>query len=469
MSNQSFTRAVVKGIVKNTKISPKGSEGQDRTVGQAARSLLTTKFVQQCLVLNREALSDLVWAYNQSVNETIKTRSIPKYKKELVAYVKARSKKPNLKTSAGKQFSKLIKSAKLTWNKDVFYLPETFKGVRDVIQDFNEAFSEKNGREFDQTIFGKNLNYDHGGEGTPSGLMGAAIGSESVRQNAKGTKKTKFDERFKANLKTIMSKGLNSVVDKGELTKTMLSLQMTSHQLVDGQKGLVAGMSMLLTPKRKKDNLDQAAGESEVQDIYIEAYQKTLSPTDVVNMDGSSTIMDKVEQLIVDSTFGTLGKRKNARVTRKPRVANKSKSKGRADEPKGKGVKVAKLAGGRLVRGAKKRTTDTKSTGVSPFSYMAMINKKLPQTVRKNMSPPGFQNQSGRFANSVKVQDVNMTKQGHPSFGYTYAKNPYQVFEVGEGAAPWATAQRDPRKLIDKSIREVAAELAIGRFYTRRL
>jgi hypothetical protein len=100
---------------------------------------------------------------------------------------------------------------------------------------------------------------------------------------------------------------------------------------------------------------------------------------------------------------------------------------------------------------------------------MAMINKKLPSTVRKNMGPPGFQNQSGRFANSVKVQDVNMTKQGHPSFGYTYAKNPYQVFEVGEGAAPWATPQRDPRKLIDKSIREVAAELAIGRFYTRRL
>jgi len=100
---------------------------------------------------------------------------------------------------------------------------------------------------------------------------------------------------------------------------------------------------------------------------------------------------------------------------------------------------------------------------------MAMINKKLSSTVRKNMGSPGFQNQSGRFANSVKVQDVNMTKQGHPSFGYTYAKNPYQVFEVGEGAAPWATPQRDPRKLIDKSIREVAAELAIGRFYTRRL
>ena len=106
---------------------------------------------------------------------------------------------------------------------------------------------------------------------------------------------------------------------------------------------------------------------------------------------------------------------------------------------------------------------------VSPFSYMAMINKRLPQTVRKNMGAPALENRSGAFASSVTLKDVNVTAQGFPSFGYTYAKNPYQVFEVGTGSAPWSNAQRDPRKLIDRSIREVAAELAIGRFYTRRL
>ena len=100
---------------------------------------------------------------------------------------------------------------------------------------------------------------------------------------------------------------------------------------------------------------------------------------------------------------------------------------------------------------------------------MAMINKKLPRIIRKNMRAPALENRSGAFASSVKVQDVNTTPQGHPSFGYIYEKNPYQIFEVGAGVAPWATPQRDPRKLIDRSIREVAAELAIGRFYTRRL
>ena len=118
---------------------------------------------------------------------------------------------------------------------------------------------------------------------------------------------------------------------------------------------------------------------------------------------------------------------------------------------------------------AKQKAKQGNSQNISPFSYMAMINKKLPQAVRNNMRAPGLENSSGRFASSVRLQDVNTTKQGHPSFGYTYAKNPYQVFEVGQGSAPWATADRDPRKLIDRSIREVAAELAIGRFYTRRL
>ena len=85
------------------------------------------------------------------------------------------------------------------------------------------------------------------------------------------------------------------------------------------------------------------------------------------------------------------------------------------------------------------------------------------------MRLPGLQNTSGRFASSVKLVDVNQTKKGFLSFGYTYEKSPYQVFEVGTGQAPWSTPERDPRKLIDKSIREVAAEMALGRFYTRRL
>ena len=108
-------------------------------------------------------------------------------------------------------------------------------------------------------------------------------------------------------------------------------------------------------------------------------------------------------------------------------------------------------------------------SGTSLAPLIALLNSKLPQTVARNMGPPGLENQTGRFASSVQVTDVSRTAQGFPSVGYDYRRNPYQVFEMGSGQPPWATPDRDPRKVIDQSIREIAAQFAIGRFYTRRI
>ena len=117
--------------------------------------------------------------------------------------------------------------------------------------------------------------------------------------------------------------------------------------------------------------------------------------------------------------------------------------------------------------GAGRRGTTETPQSTAPL--MALLQAKLPAVVAQNMGPPGLQNQTGRFASSVRVTDVIRTPKGYPSVGYTYQKNPYQVFEMGRGDPRWATSQRDPRKLIDASLREIAAQYAIGRFYTRRV
>jgi len=111
----------------------------------------------------------------------------------------------------------------------------------------------------------------------------------------------------------------------------------------------------------------------------------------------------------------------------------------------------------------------TKQPALRPLHLIGLINKELPATVRKNMQAPGLENRTGRFANSVEITDIVQTAKGFPSIGYTYQKEPYQVFEDGSGAAPWANGQRDPRQVIDRSIRELAVQFAIGRFYTRRV
>jgi len=115
---------------------------------------------------------------------------------------------------------------------------------------------------------------------------------------------------------------------------------------------------------------------------------------------------------------------------------------------------------------AKKRKAPVKKSDYSIATFIGVLNQKLPQVVAKNMQPPALQYQTGRFASSVRITDISQTRQGFPSIGYTYQRDPYQVYELGNSRG---TQERDPRRLIDKSIREIAAGMAIGRFYTRRM
>jgi hypothetical protein len=97
---------------------------------------------------------------------------------------------------------------------------------------------------------------------------------------------------------------------------------------------------------------------------------------------------------------------------------------------------------------------------------LAMINAQLPKQVEENMQDPALNYQTGRFARSVRATDITKTPKGFPSIGYTYQKSPYQTFETGYKQG---SVERDPRRLIDRSIRELATQFALGRLYTRRL
>jgi hypothetical protein len=190
---------------------------------------------------------------------------------------------------------------------------------------------------------------------------------------------------------------------------------------------------------------------------------------DPMTMSGSDTPkqrkLKQAEKKLLDP-FQQI-KKKNVKVKSEKNVLKKSSSKKQTLRKKvnaSKGsqkIKVGKIA---AVKSPKRK--ETASPASSPLHMMVAINKKLPQVVAQNMQSPALQYQTGRFAASVRVTDVVTTPKGYPSVGYTYDKFPYQTFEVGyEQGDP----QRDPRKLINQSIREIAAELAIGRFFTRRV
>jgi hypothetical protein len=263
-------------------------------------------------------------------------------------------------------------------------------------------------------------------------------------------------QRAKAKVAKAESLRIGEIVEKYE---SNFDVKVDHTMVVDSDGNFQKDYTPVITVQDSSYNQEQGR---QIEKAAYTAFQKDLK--DVILDPGSISLPEAITQVTLFNLSGKPNNKKTVKGIKKKAVKERSTGTKKAKNKYSRKTKVITESAADL-----RQVSAPGKQRVSPFSYMAMINKKLPQTVRKNMSPPGFQNQSGRFANSVKIQDVNITKQGHPSFGYTYAKNPYQVFEVGEGAAPWATPQRDPRKLIDKSIRQVAAELAIGRFYTRRL
>ena len=200
------------------------------------------------------------------------------------------------------------------------------------------------------------------------------------------------------------------------------------------------------------------------------AIERLNDSTPITGLKGSRSIEEVEELKINQRVLQEFAKKTNIKTSKivKPKLEKRSaKLSGSKRKNKVVNGKIAAVA----VPRAKMKQRKPASKGIpgSPLALIGLINKRLPDTVRKNMNPPALENRTGRFVDSIKLTDITKTPQGFPRIGYTYAKNPYQVYEMGVGSAPWATPERDPRKLIDRSIREIAAQFAIGRFYTRRV
>ena len=183
-----------------------------------------------------------------------------------------------------------------------------------------------------------------------------------------------------------------------------------------------------------------------------------------IELKGSDSIINARRKKLIKTTLDPFKKQKNVKVTTENTKIKTSKT----NKKNSFGPKNVKATGLKLATRVK-RVKARKGVASAPLAeIMAKMNARITQEVRKNMQEPALVNRSGRFAESVRVTDVVQTPKGFPSIGYTYQRSPYQVFEEGSSGA-WSNGQRDPRKLIDASIREIATKMAIGRFFTRRV
>ena len=95
-----------------------------------------------------------------------------------------------------------------------------------------------------------------------------------------------------------------------------------------------------------------------------------------------------------------------------------------------------------------------------------MLDAVLPQEVASRMSAPALQFRTGRFANSARVENVLVGPRGGTQIEYSYMRNPYETFEPG---GKQRSTNRDPRRIIGASIREIATGIIGNRFTLRRI
>ena len=330
------------------------------------------------------------------------------------------------------------------------------------------AFSATGGSRFDQIKRTYNTNYKATAEGISDAIK-EVLGEEKGK-DLEASSMWQLEHNY---LKGIVESQIKDAIDNALLEEERITMASAMaffkgmgvelDVIRDGSTGV---MEVFLGSQRANSREGGISGakKKKLEKALSKGLQILSNGGILENLGGSDSFKESKIKKTRRRTLKPFNRLKNVKVASKDIKADDSITK------TGKSV----VRNTRIAKNAMKRKAVSQARGkkagiaAQPLQLIGLINQELPNTVKKNMKEPALVNRSGRFAESVRLTEVIQTPQGFPSFGYTYQRNPYQVFEEGS-SGNWSNGQRDPRVLIDKSIREIAAQFALGRFYTRRV
>ena len=147
----------------------------------------------------------------------------------------------------------------------------------------------------------------------------------------------------------------------------------------------------------------------------------------------------------------------------KDKSSGKTKTKRKRKSSSRNVTLSAGAMGARYRKQSKSRVGD--AVGDNPLALATLINRALPEVVASKMTSPALNYRTGRFAQSAEVKNITVGPRGGTAVEYTYRKDPYQTFEPGYAMG---STQRDPRKIIGESIRQIAQGIVGNKFLTTR-
>ena len=215
----------------------------------------------------------------------------------------------------------------------------------------------------------------------------------------------------------------------------------------------LGSLYVVVTLHRQKLNKAFSQKELQIFNKLKASIALKLSKTKLHNISGSNTIVEDIVEHLRNSISGN--KKKVAThnphaITAKPiningKVITESKN-----------IKVNKPS--------PIRNVDT-GQFYSLTALQTLINTHLQDVVAANMGDGSRKDilnyRTGRFASSVKLERMTLSREGMITAFYSFMKNPYATFS--QGGRQSIPTSRDPKLLIAKSIREIAAEKVANR------
>ena len=187
-----------------------------------------------------------------------------------------------------------------------------------------------------------------------------------------------------------------------------------------------------------------------------------LSAAEITALEGSRSL----DEGIVTQLADIAGNKKPKKYRAKGKATARAKVKKPSSIPMIRPVK-RKVFSKPLVlkRSGKKQESSSDADSRKINKLRLQINRRLPAEVRRNMGRPALENQTGRFSNSVELSEL---RQGPKTLigEYRYLFAPYETFE-NTGEKRWPTGY-NPKPLITKSIRNLAAQYTEQKFTLRR-
>lgn len=246
------------------------------------------------------------------------------------------------------------------------------------------------------------------------------------------------------------------IIKEAELAlKTLYAIQAdasytfknTTPEAIALAQNKLGNMYVVVTLHREKLNRAFSKKELGIFNRLKANIALKISKFDITSVAGSNTILEDLEEHLINTIKGNNRRLKThkSHTVKKPKVISTGK--------------LSSTSNVVLIKKPKEiRSLD--SNTISLLQLQNLLNRYLFDAMAANMGDGDSRNvlnyRTGRLAASAKVERLTSSREGLITAFYSYQKNPYATFSAG-GRQQYPKT-RDPKLLISKSIRDIAAE-----------